>query len=394
VQAKQVEHEKATMSEATYIHLDVDLESLPCNKAFQDPDHLLRRLANLFGSHAKKARQVRNIGVWSCQMKDTQSAQAAVEHLKAKVDGISVSWDMVTLNEEAFRTKVQEHVRKALEKLDYSTIQATEAAATASLALSDEKDLVSYASSYIQCCKDHQAQCEKMAQCGAPTAANTQVTQDVTNSIADMNIDSPDEESPVKSPNATINEDQLPAVIGHPSKEQKEAAQEEANIQELTACNLRAELKRANEEHSNRSAMLLSELEQERLARQAAENALKNATDALAAETRQRKEAEDAFAASEAQQRAAASKVADTAEEANATSEGKLAALQQKLQEAKDHTEELQLRLAEKSGASDATVRALDEAWHAYKEEPARDSTAEEAARNGYQEVGTFVHQA
>ena len=125
-------------------------------------------------------------------MKDKQSAQAAVEHLKvllcaceicvhasflfaqAKVDGISVSWDMVTLNEEAFRTEVQEHVRKALEKLDYSTIQATEAAAAASLALSDEKDLVSYARSYIQCCIDHQAQCEKMAQCGAPTAANTQ----------------------------------------------------------------------------------------------------------------------------------------------------------------------------------------------------------------------------
>ena len=74
------------------------------------------------------------------------------------------------------------------------------------------------------------------------------MTQDVTNSIANMNIDSPDEvngvveqrvhfvtiqstklilvvlqESPIKSPNATINEDQLPAVIGHPSKEQEEA---------------------------------------------------------------------------------------------------------------------------------------------------------------------------
>ena len=61
---KQVEHEKATMSEATYIHLDVDLESLPCNEAFQHPDHLVRRLANLFGSHTEKVRQVRNIGIW------------------------------------------------------------------------------------------------------------------------------------------------------------------------------------------------------------------------------------------------------------------------------------------------------------------------------------------
>ena len=63
---------------------------------------------------------------------------------------IQMRYDVVTLDDAAFSSKVHQHVCKALSQLGYVATKAAAAATAASIALTNEKDLVRYACNFIK----------------------------------------------------------------------------------------------------------------------------------------------------------------------------------------------------------------------------------------------------